>query len=204
MDVNVKVAVRCRPMSSKEIARGCTNIVNIIQNSITVKAAESNNEDKTFTFDYAFDGNSTQQQVYNELGKPIVSQALDGFNGTIFAYGQTGSGKTHSMLGNDENKGIIPQLNDELWQRIPERIKQLQGTQSHEEASSPANGAVPTPPKSKIDAKFLVTVSFLEVYNEEIKDLLNPSDKKLKIHESAELGIYVEGLAELVSLSESF
>lgn len=186
MDVNVKVAVRCRPMSTKEIARGCINIVNIVNNSITVKGTENNSEDKTFTFDYAFDGNSTQQKVYQDLGQPIVSQALDGFNGTIFAYGQTGSGKTHSMLGNDEHKGIIPQLNDELWQRIPEKIKKLQGDRVGDDA------------QSKIDAKFLVTVSFLEVYNEDIKDLLNPSDKKLKIHESPELGIYVEGLAELV------
>lgn len=195
----MKVAVRCRPMSSKEIARGCNNIVNILANSIIIKGVESNHEDKTFTFDYAYDGSSTQQQVYGELGRPIVSQALDGFNGTIFAYGQTGSGKTHSMLGNEENKGIIPQLNDELWQRIPERMKSLEGRQVMEEASSSNSGALNTPPKSKIQAKFLVTVSFLEVYNEDIKDLLNPSDKKLKIHESPELGIYVEGLAELVS-----
>jgi kinesin family protein 1/kinesin family protein 3/17 len=185
MDINVKVAVRCRPMSSKEVARGCNNIVTILQNSVNIKGTESNQEDKTFTFDFAYDGSCTQQQVYGDLGAPIVSQALDGFNGTIFAYGQTGSGKTFSMLGNEEHKGIIPQLNDALWLKIAEKM------QAAEDLVKDT--------KSKVNAKCLVTVSFLEVYNEEIKDLLVPSDKKLNIRESPDLGIYVEGLAELVS-----
>jgi hypothetical protein len=92
MDINVKVAVRCRPMSSKELTRSCLNIVAIQNNAITVKCPPdektTNHEDKMFTFDHAYDGTSTQQQVYSDLGKPIVSQALDGFNGTIFAYGK--------------------------------------------------------------------------------------------------------------------
>jgi hypothetical protein len=191
MELNVKVAVRARPMSSKEIGRGCQNIITIDGGkAITVKGTEGNQEDKTFTFDFAYDSSSSQIQVYQDLGRPIVTQALDGFNGTIFAYGQTGSGKTFSMLGNDENKGIIPQLNDDLWLKVSEKMKTFEPSPSSPEM---------TGEKSKINAKFLATVSFLEVYNEEIKDLLNPSDRKLTIRESPELGIYVEGLAELVS-----
>lgn len=187
MDVNVRVAVRCRPMSSKETARGCHNIIDVQGSSITIRSPDSNHEDQTFTFNFVYDGNVTQQQVYSDLGAPIVVQALDGFNGTIFAYGQTGSGKTHSMMGNEESKGIIPQLNDDLWRKITEKLTEA----DEKNAISGEEGST----------QFLVTVSFLEVYNEEIKDLLNPSDRKLKIRESQETGIFVEDLCELVSQS---
>ena len=92
MDLNIKVAVRCRPMSSKELTRGCQSIVQITPKTIDIKATESSHEDKSFTFDHCYDDKSTQQQVYHDLGKSVVTQSLEGFNGTIFAYGQTGSG----------------------------------------------------------------------------------------------------------------
>eukprot|EP00600_Ochromonadales_sp_CCMP1393_P008823 CAMPEP_0174954044 /NCGR_PEP_ID=MMETSP0004_2-20121128/205_1 /TAXON_ID=420556 /ORGANISM="Ochromonas sp., Strain CCMP1393" /LENGTH=787 /DNA_ID=CAMNT_0016201813 /DNA_START=43 /DNA_END=2407 /DNA_ORIENTATION=- len=161
MDLNVKVAVRCRPMSSKETARGCNDIITITPTSVTIKGVEANHEDKEFTFDHCYGADSLQTAVYNDLGTPIVQQALDGFNGTIFAYGQTGSGKSFSMMGTDELKGIIPQLNDDLFEKV----------------------ALKLGGKPKRNNEILLTVSFLEVYNEEIKDLLNPSTKKLKIHE---------------------
>ena len=94
-------------------------------------------------------------------------------------------------MGTEEQKGIIPQLNDDLWARLNEKLESLTGAKSE--------GSI----KDNITAKFMVTVSFLEVYNEEIKDLLNPSDKKLKIHESPDQGIFVEGLCELVSATLS-
>jgi hypothetical protein len=96
--------------------------------------------------------------------------------GTIFAYGQTGSGKTFSMMGGDshadENRGIVPRLNEEMFQVI------------HDTATE--------------TTKYLVTVSYLEIYNEMIRDLLNPSDKALKVREHPNLGHYVEGLCELI------
>lgn len=167
-------------MSSKEVNRGCQNIITIENNSVFVRSVENGQEDKDFAFDHCYGVESTQQQVYADLGRPVVSQALDGFNGTIFAYGQTGSGKTFTMMGNEDMKGIIPQLNDELWLKINSKIKTL----TNEEGDG--------------KTKFMVTVSFLEVYNEELKDLLNPSDKKLKIHEHPKHGIYVDGLCELI------
>lgn len=86
-------------------------------------------------------------------------------------------------MGNEENRGIIPQLNDELWVKIAEKFNNLDQNSKNDRSKT----------------QYLVTVSFLEVYNEEVKDLLNPSDKKLNIRESPTLGIFVEGLAELVS-----
>lgn len=102
--------------------------------------------------------------------------------GTIFAYGQTGSGKTHSMMGNDKDPGIIPRINQYLFEQSEAKLAASQ--------QSPEEG----------ETKIMITVSFLEIYNEVVKDLLNPIGKALNIRESPEKGIYVEGLFELVCL----
>ena len=189
MDLNVKVAVRCRPMSSKEVARGCGNIIEITPTSVHIKSVDAQHENKDFTFDNCYGADSLQTQVYEDLGRPIVAQALDGFNGTIFAYGQTGSGKSFSMMGADDSKGIIPQLNEDLFEKLAEKMEMLERNAEKQNTNA----------KTKV----MVTVSFLEVYNEDIKDLLNPSENKLQIHEHPKHGIYVKDLCELVSkLSE--
>ena len=123
MDSNVKVAIRCRPLSSKETGRGCNNIVRISNNAVRIEKVSDGLEAKEFVFDHCYDIDSKQEQVYVDLGQPLLTQALDGFNGTIFAYGQTGSGKSFSMMGSDEHKGIIPQLNDNLWIQLAEIIR---------------------------------------------------------------------------------
>jgi len=182
---NVKVAVRCRPLSSKEIARGCTEIVKITNNNIVINTPGdvSHEGAHNYTFDHCYYTDSTQVQVFKDLGEPMLMKALDGFNGTLFAYGQTGSGKSFSMMGSyvdgDElNKGIIPRLNTDLWAKCQDKL-------------GPIN--------DNNNTKILVSISFLEIYNENIKDLLNPNDKiQLKIRESPEQGIYVEGLCELI------
>lgn len=108
---------------------------------------------KDFYFERVFPPLSTNPSVYNVIGKPMVQAILDGYNGTIFAYGQTGSGKTHSLLGEDGNEGIIPLLFRELFARI--------------EAESKSN-------PSKI---YLMRMSYVEIYNEDVFDLLiSPKD----------------------------
>jgi hypothetical protein len=187
MDLNVKVAVRCRPMSSKETARGCQSIILISGSKITINGVDAQHESKDFTFDFCYGPDSEQNTVYLDLGQPMLQQALDGFNATVFAYGQTGSGKSFSMMGTDSDpnlKGIIPQLNDDLFVKVKEKLTIMQEKAEKE--------------NSNAKTKFMVSASFLEVYNEEIKDLLNPSDRKLKIHEHPKHGIYVEDLCELV------
>lgn len=99
------------------------------------------------------------------------------------------------MMGTEESKGIIPQLNDDLWTRLIAKREALLEEKNGIVSNGTSSKQHPT---SNTTAKFMVTVSFLEVYNEDIKDLLNPSEKKLKIHESPDQGIFVEGLCELV------
>ncbi|KAL4164728.1 hypothetical protein KRP22_003469 [Phytophthora ramorum] len=197
-DVNVKVAVRCRPMSSRETQMGARGVVQVLDGTTVViypnadaeastassaasaDSSDAASEKKQYTFDFAYYTESTQAQVYGDIAKPLVDQALQGYNGTIFAYGQTGSGKTHTMMGSGDDHGIVPLMNADLFARI--------NASDAENAKHDDEGAI----------KYLVTVSFLEIYNEVIKDLLNPSDKVLKIREHPDMGIYVEQLAELV------
>lgn len=182
MDLNVKVALRCRPMSSKEKARNCTTIVKVPSETTVIMTHVESNEEKKFTFDHCYFTESTQEHVYRDIGAPMVKQALDGYNSTMFAYGQTGSGKTYSMMGAlDEHRGIIPRLNEDLWNKVAETLL-IKNNESNAGEST----------------KIMITVSFLEIYNEVIKDLLNPSDKSLKIRESPSFGIYVEDLCDLI------
>ena len=133
-------------------------------------------QDTNFRFDRVFDMESTQKQVYDLAAKPIIDSVLDGFNGTIFAYGQTGSGKSHTMTGPSisniedvEMQGIIPRMVRTVFTRI-------------ENASE--------------DIVFNVTVSMVEIYNERIKDLLDPTKDNLRIHEKAGKGVYLQDVTE--------
>lgn len=113
---NIKVIVRCRPLSKKELDRKFKIIVDMDVGSNTVTVthpdkASSTDQTKTFSFDHVFPTQATQADLYNAVARPIVQNVLEGYNGTIFAYGQTGTGKTFTMEGlNDvpELKGIIP------------------------------------------------------------------------------------------------
>jgi len=125
----------------------------------------------TFVFDHVFYSTSTQAEIFECVGKPIVEDVLAGYNGTVLAYGQTGSGKTHSMmgvLGDAEQSGLIPRSASLIFQSI---LSDEAGTE------------------------FTIKISMLEIYKEALKDLLYVSDEKLKIKETAE-GISVTGLTE--------
>eukprot|EP01112_Ceratiomyxa_fruticulosa_P006218 TRINITY_DN17008_c0_g1_i1.p1 TRINITY_DN17008_c0_g1~~TRINITY_DN17008_c0_g1_i1.p1 ORF type:complete len:665 (+),score=165.94 TRINITY_DN17008_c0_g1_i1:1544-3538(+) len=173
--LNVKVALRVRPMNRLEKEENCKLIVRV-ENDKTVILSNpdvyADTKEYPFTFDHAYFWNCTQEQVYADLGVPLLEKALSGYNGTIFAYGQTGAGKTHSITGTPELPGIVPKMNKDIFERIAK------------DASK----------------QYLVTVSYLELYNENIYDLLsaNPSHAdSLKVREHPKLGVYVEGLSEL-------
>jgi kinesin family protein 3/17 len=177
---SVKVILRCRPFIEKEKIAGYSNIVKIEPKTGTVTISDSRNEKgkneipKTFTFDTVFDWNCTQTEVYSMTAREIVDGVLQGYNGTVFAYGQTGTGKSFSMEGIrdvPELRGIIPMSFDHIFGYIK-------------------NAGVGT--------QFLVRASYLELYNEEVRDLLNIKGKKLEIKERSDTGVYVKDLSTFV------
>jgi len=137
----------------------------------------SDGKETRFTYDRSYWIDTKQETMFDDLGKAVVQKGVEGYNGTIFAYGQTGSGKTYSMMGEEGNLGLIPRLNIDLFQQL---------------------NALKTEKR-----QYFVTVSYLEIYNEVIKDLLNPSDAHLQIREHPDLGIYVDGLAEIKATSSN-
>ncbi|CAM6061067.1 unnamed protein product [Sphagnum tenellum] len=123
--------------------------------------------------DRVFGSDATTLEIYEAHTKDIIGSAVQGFNGTVFAYGQTSSGKTYTMRGSPQEPGIIPLAVHEVFRNIQ---------------------AVKT-------REFLLRVSYMEIYNEEINDLLAPEAQKLQIHENVERGIYVAGLREEIVVS---
>jgi kinesin family protein 1/kinesin family protein 3/17 len=132
-------------------------------------------KEHTFTYDRSYFWDTKSNEVYRELCEPLLEKAMDGYNATVFAYGQTGAGKTYSMTGTEEEPGVIPLMHQDMFSRI--------------EAAPP-------------NLQFFVTVSYLEIYQEVIYDLLNPSGKDMKVRQHPQLGVYVEDLAELVVRNE--
>lgn len=127
---------------------------------------------KQFTFDMAFDWTLSQELIYERCASGIIENVLEGYNGTIFAYGQTGTGKTHTMTGQENDpvhKGIMPRSFEDVFKRIEGDSEQTQ---------------------------FLIRASYLEIYNEEIRDLLSKNPKnRLDLHEKPDSGVYVRDLS---------
>jgi len=175
----VKVAIRCRPLNDKETTQGHVKIVNInkARGEISVQKPQSG-EAKQFTFDLVYGDDAEQGNIYVESSSPIVANVLEGYNGTIFAYGQTGTGKTHTMTGviGDENlRGIMPRAFDDIFRSIESDSDQTQ---------------------------FLVRASYLEIYNEEVRDLLSKNPKnRLELHEKVDSGVYVKDLSYFAAKS---
>ena len=164
----VKVAIRVRPMNSHEKEQNSTICVEVDTTNNTVSVSKT--DTKTFQFDYVYPMETTQRQIYDEVAFPIVDSIFQGYNGTIFAYGQTGCGKTFTMMGivdNPELKGIIPNAFSHIF------------------------GFIKTEGESK---KFLVRCSFVEIYNEEVRDLLVNKNTKLDIREDPKKGVFVKDL----------
>ena len=165
----VKVAIRVRPMNKHEKDQNSTLCVEVDSANNTVSVSNKKSI-KTFPFDYVYGMDSTQREVYDQVAFPIVDSIFQGYNGTVFAYGQTGCGKTFTMMGivDDPNlKGIIPNAFSHIF------------------------GYIKTEGESK---RFLVRCSFVEIYNEEVRDLLGDSSKKLDVRENPKKGTFVKDL----------
>ncbi|XP_048397684.1 kinesin-like protein KIF1A isoform X17 [Stegostoma tigrinum] len=184
---SVKVAVRVRPFNSREISRESKCIIQMSGNTTTIVNPKQPKEaPKSFNFDYSYWSHTTpadinyasQQQVYRDIGEEMLEHAFEGYNVCIFAYGQTGAGKSYTMMGKQEKEqqGIIPQLCEDLFARIND--------------STNAN------------LSYSVEVSYMEIYCERVRDLLNPKNKgNLRVREHPILGPYVEDLSKLAVTS---
>ncbi|XP_064073595.1 kinesin-like protein unc-104 isoform X4 [Vanessa tameamea] len=186
---SVKVAVRVRPFNSREIARDCKCIIEMSGNTTVIqnpKAPPGNKEPpKSFNFDFSYWSHnpsdpefSSQVMVYKDIGEEMLQHSFDGYNICIFAYGQTGAGKSYTMMGRGEEgqEGIIPQICKDLFRRIRQTTSE--------------------------DLKYSVEVSYMEIYCERVRDLLNPKNKgNLRVREHPALGPYVEDLSKLAVMS---
>ncbi|XP_040168676.1 kinesin-like protein unc-104 isoform X9 [Anopheles arabiensis] len=186
---SVKVAVRVRPFNSREIARESKCIIEMAGNTTCItnpKVPPGSSESvKRFNYDYSYWSHdprdlefSTQAMVYSDIGEEMLQHSFDGYNVCIFAYGQTGAGKSYTMMGKQEDgqEGVIPMICKDLFRRIQE-------TESD-------------------DLKYSVEVSYMEIYCERVRDLLNPKNKgNLKVREHPLLGPYVEDLSKLAVTS---
>ncbi|XP_074414954.1 kinesin-like protein KIF1B isoform X7 [Zonotrichia albicollis] len=184
---SVKVAVRVRPFNSRETSKESKCIIQMQGNSTSIINPKNPKEaPKSFSFDYSYWSHTSpedpcfasQSRVYNDIGKEMLQHAFEGYNVCIFAYGQTGAGKSYTMMGKQEESqaGIIPQLCEELFEKINDN--------SNEEMS------------------YSVEVSYMEIYCERVRDLLNPKNKgNLRVREHPLLGPYVEDLSKLAVTS---
>ncbi|XP_033936882.1 kinesin-like protein KIF1A isoform X10 [Pseudochaenichthys georgianus] len=184
---SVKVAVRVRPFNSREIGKDSKCIIQMTGNTTTILNPKQPKDYKSFNFDYSYWSHTSpedinyasQVQVYKDIGEEMLLHAFEGYNVCIFAYGQTGSGKSYTMMGKQDVKdqqGIIPLLCEDLFTKFND------------------NGE-----NSK---SYSVEVSYMEIYCERVRDLLNPKNKgNLRVREHPLMGPYVEDLSKLAVTS---
>ncbi|XP_061301642.1 chromosome-associated kinesin KIF4A isoform X1 [Pezoporus flaviventris] len=172
--IPVRVALRCRPLVPKEISEGCQMCLSFVPGEQQVVVGN----DKSFTYDYVFDPSVEQEEVFNTAVSSLIRGIFKGYNATVLAYGQTGSGKTYSMGGtytasqeDEPSVGVIPRVIKLLFKEKEQRQ----------------------------DWEFVLKVSYLEIYNEDILDLLCPSRERpspISIREDPKEGIKIVGLTE--------
>ncbi|XP_008291319.1 kinesin-like protein KIF18A isoform X2 [Stegastes partitus] len=185
---HVKVVVRVRPANDAEKRENCRHVVQVVDNHMLIfdpKEQDSScfqsqrqrvrnrninkraNKDLKFVFDQVFDENSTQVDIFENTTKGVLDGVMNGFNCTVFAYGATGAGKTHTMLGSQDDPGVMYRTMKELFKRMDD---------------------------AKDEKEFAVAFSYLEVYNEQIRDLL-ANVGPLAVREDSSKGVVVQGLS---------
>ncbi|XP_034036577.1 LOW QUALITY PROTEIN: kinesin-like protein KIF1A [Thalassophryne amazonica] len=184
---SVKVAVRVRPFNSRETEKESKCIIQMSGNTTTIINPKQAKDNKSFNFDYSYwshtspeDMNyASQMKVYKDIGEEMLVHAFEGYNVCIFAYGQTGAGKSYTMMGKQDVKdqqGIIPLLCEDLFTKINDNTDN--------------------------STSYSVEVSYMEIYCERVRDLLNPKNKgNLRVREHPLMGPYVEDLSKLAVTS---
>uniref|UniRef100_A0A0P6JY08 Kinesin-like protein KIF1C n=1 Tax=Heterocephalus glaber TaxID=10181 RepID=A0A0P6JY08_HETGA len=184
---SVKVAVRVRPFNARETSQDAKCVVSMQGNTTSIfNPKQIKDVPKSFTFDYSYWSHTSaedpqfasQQQVYRDIGEEMLLHAFEGYNVCIFAYGQTGAGKSYTMMGRQEpgQQGIVPQLCEDLFSRVSEN--------------------------QSAQLSYSVEVSYMEIYCERVRDLLNPKSRgSLRVREHPILGPYVQDLSKLAVTS---
>lgn len=180
-DANVQVMIRIRPLSIPEVASH--GFGRCIRQESACALTWLGQPESRFSFDYVASESVTQEEVFNVIGAPMVENCLAGYNSCMFAYGQTGSGKTHTILGDLEGLDANPSVDRGLTPRI---IEHLFGRIQQDESSLKLE-----------NVKYSCKCSFLEIYNEQITDLLEPMLMNLPVREYHKKGVYVENLTEV-------
>ncbi|KAM4715910.1 kinesin-like protein KIF19 [Anableps anableps] len=183
-DQQLTVALRIRPLSDAEQEEGATIVAHRVDDQMVVLMDPMEDPDdilranrsreKTYMFDVAFDFSASQEEVYRATTKGLIEGLISGYNATVFAYGPTGCGKTYTMLGTDKEPGIYVRTLNDLFRAI-------------EETSD--------------DMLYSVSMSYLEIYNEMIRDLLNPSSGFLDLREDSKGVIQVAGITEVSTIN---
>ncbi|XP_077358951.1 kinesin-like protein KIF19 isoform X2 [Festucalex cinctus] len=178
------VALRIRPLSDGEHEEAATIVAHRLDEQMVILMDPMEDPDdvlranrsreKTYVFDVAFDYSASQEEVYRATTKDLIEGLISGYNATVFAYGPTGCGKTYTMLGTDKEPGIYVRTLNDLFRAI-------------EETSD--------------DMMYTVSMSYLEIYNEMIRDLLNPSSGFLDLREDAKGEIQVAGITEVSTIN---
>ncbi|XP_008405946.1 kinesin-like protein KIF1A isoform X15 [Poecilia reticulata] len=184
---SVKVAVRVRPFNSRETEKESKCIIQMSGNTTTIINPKQAKDNKSFNFDYSYWSHTSpedinyasQMRVYKDIGEEMLLHAFEGYNVCIFAYGQTGAGKSYTMMGKQDVKdqqGIIPLLCEDLFTKINDNTDN--------------------------SLSYSVEVSYMEIYCERVRDLLNPKNKgNLRVREHPLMGPYVEDLSKLAVTS---
>ena len=172
---NMLVAVRCRPLNQRELSYSPLKTVSIHNREI-ITISSSQKKESQYAFDFAFPEQTPQEDIYHFTTETLIEKVMNGFNATVFAYGATGSGKTYTMVGNDNEPGVMIRALNDLFTVLNEE-------------------------KEK---KFNVEISYIEVYNEQLKDLLNfnNSENNVEIRNDPQKGTIIQG-ASLKKVSNS-
>ncbi|KAF4136112.1 Kinesin motor domain [Phytophthora infestans] len=177
---NVRVCCRVRPQNAKELTMASAQRCVVTENE-TIEVKSNEGSPQKFTFDHVFGEEDNQKTVFESVALPVVQDIMAGYNATIFAYGQTSSGKTYTMEGanidHPELQGIIPRTATEIFNNVMNADENME---------------------------FIVKVSYIEIYMERIRDLLDPYKSKvnLQVREDAQRGIFVEGMTEMCVTSD--
>ena len=184
---NILVAVRVRPLSESELHSSPSKIVEVLDSNVLILLDPSSDKsipevprvrtkEKQYAFDMVLGEQATQEQVFHHTTSFLLEGVANGYNASVFAYGPTGAGKTYTMIGTAQKPGVMLHTFAKLF--------------SHIDAMSR-------------DRQYKVTLSYLEIYNENIKDLLNPSKEGLDVREDPQRGMVVAGLTEILASSPS-